>query len=208
MKIKNIVIITLLSFLIHSIVGCGVMGKPKDDNAKNTTISGDPIPADTEAVMLGDDMRISAFASNFTIFELVISNINSEFISTLGDDYKILENNDSLVEFLTFMQTQSKTINVEDKQRLEQLLSNLQAKQIDFQLNSLLFYPFRTKYSYVIQEFSPLQNHIISVKFDLNETYQEDSFYNILFYQVKKSVKEIIVKESESEVVITSKVEK
>ena len=200
MNIKNIISITLLSFLIHSIVGCGVMSKPEDtDKALNKNPESSRVAE--------QDMSIKDFIANYSLVDFIISSINSEFTSLLGDNYQIFDNNDSLNDFFTLINNQKYTLQQEDKLRVEQLLLNLQTKNIDFQINSLLFYPFISKRSYQIQELSTLKNHIISIKFDMNETYQEDSFYNILFYQVKKSIKEIDIKESENEVIITSKVD-
>jgi len=201
MNIKNIISITLLSFLIHSIVGCGVMSKPEDtDKALNKNPESSRVAE--------QDMSIKDFIANYSLVDFIISSINSEFTSLLGDNYQIFDNNDSLNDFFTLINNQKYTLQQEDKLRVEQLLLNLQTKNIDFQINSLLFYPFISRRSYQIQELSTLKNHIISIKFDMNETYQEDSFYNILFYQVAKSVKEIMVKKSESEIIIISKEKK
>ena len=203
MNIKKIISITLLSFLIHSIVGCGVMGKPEESK---DTLNKD---INSEASRIGEENRIAdAFIDNYSIVDFVISNINSEFISLLGDNYQIFDNNDSLNNFFTLINNQADNLHQENRLRVQQLLLNLQNRDIDFQVNSLLFYPFISKKSYYIQELSTLENHIVSIKFDMNETYQKDSFYNILFYQVNNSIKDIMVIENEKEIVISSKEKK
>ena len=189
---KNIIIISILSFIVASISGCGVMSNPKETIENDRTISNSIA-----------NSVVNEFSNTpIDIIQLVLSNINSEFISIIGDNYQIFDTNDSLQDFFKLINENKNLLENEDIQKINQLINKINISTINFKEKNLLFYPFRTENNYKIEINQEDERKIFSIKLDLNESYKIDTFYNMLFYQVKKSIQKISTEEMKQEIAV------